>query len=269
MRHFCVLSALLVLLPFAIGGCNNTDDPVEPGNGGNNGATADATTADFLVTSVFDAIPQSAIDAAQALRVYYGHTSHGSQLMTGLNMLATDDPRYALPHVTETGGDLGHNGDLTWEQTTRSFLEAHPDGYDVVIWSWCGGCSDNTLGGIDTYLQAMTGLGRDYPGITFIYMTGHLDGSGPNGTLYANNNRIRAYCDQNDKFLFDFADIESYDPDGNFYPDESDACSWCHDWCDTHDCPPTVGCAHSHCFNCYQKGKATWWLLARVAGWGG
>jgi hypothetical protein len=28
-----------------------------------------------------------------------------------------------------------------------------------------------------------------------------------------------------------------------------------------------VECAHSHCFNCYLKGKAFWWLLARMAGW--
>ena len=40
------------------------------------------------------------------------------------------------------------------------------------------------------------------------------------------------------KVLFDFADIESYDPAGNYYPNGSDACEWCDDWCAAHpgDC---------------------------------
>ena len=85
--------------------------------------------------------------------------------------------------------------------------------------------------------------------------------------LYARNNQIRAYCNAHDKILFDFADIESYDPDGNYYPDETDACAWCATWCEQHTCIPCDGCAHSHCFNCYQKGKAFWWMMARMVGW--
>jgi len=105
-------------------------------------------------------------------------------------------------------------------------------------------------------------LENDFPGVLFIYMTGHLDGTGPSGNLYQRNNQIRAYCSANDKILFDFADIESYDPDGTYYPDEGDACSWCTDWCAENDCEDCGGCAHSHCFNCYQKGKAFWWMMA-------
>ena len=62
------------------------------------------------------------------------------------------------------------------------------------MWSWCGGCSDNTTEGIATYLKEMTALEKEYPNVQFIYMTGHLDGSGTNGNLNKSNEQIRAYC---------------------------------------------------------------------------
>ena len=70
----------------------------------------------------------------------------------------------------------------------------------------------------------MSQLEADYPDVVFIYMTGHLDGTGPDGNLYARNNQIRAFANAHDKILFDFADIESYDPDGQYYPNASDDC---------------------------------------------
>ncbi|MBU8870977.1 MAG: hypothetical protein KOO60_08975 [Gemmatimonadales bacterium] len=70
----------------------------------------------------------------------------------------------------------------------------------------------------------MNQLELDFPDMVFVYMTGHLDGTGTDGVLYRSNNRIRNYCAANDKVLFDFADIESYDPDGEYYPDETDTC---------------------------------------------
>ncbi len=215
----------------------------------------------------FDEISATHFDSIrQNLDIYYGHTSHGSQLVTGMQMLRDQDPTvHALPGLVEVSDDLGHTGDVSWAVTTRAWLDQHP-GTDVVMWSWCGGCSDNTDAGIDAYLAAMNQLEMDYPGTLFVYMTGHLDGTGPDGLLYHNNNRIRDYCAANGKVLYDFADIESWDPAGTYYPDESDACQWCYTWCAVNDCHACGGCAHSHCFNCYQKGKATWWLLYRLAG---
>jgi len=185
--------------------------------------------------------------------------------MTGLNLLYSEDTLYNPPYFNEYGDDLGHNGDTSWVSPTRNWLDSHP-AYNLVMWSWCGGCSDNTEEGINIYLNAMSQLEQEYPGVIFIYMTGHLDGTGTGGNLYARNNQIRTYCINNEKILFDFADIESYDPDGSYYPDASDACEWCSDWCLVNPCP-SCGCAHSHCFNCYLKGKAWWWMMVRISGW--
>jgi len=224
--------------------------------------------ADHNARSEFTYIPDTVIEQIRNdYTFYYGHTSHGSQIMTGLSMLAAESSLYIRPSFYERNDDLGHNGDTSWVADLRTQLNT--GNYNVAMMSWCGGASDNTEAGINIYLNKMNELESDYPHVIFIYMTGHLDGTGINGNLYARNNQIRGYCNAHNKILFDFADIESYDPDGNFYPDETDACNWCSTWCASasHTCPSCGSCAHSHCFNCYSKGKVFWWMMARVAGW--
>jgi len=226
-----------------------------------------AIVADHIAAAQFNLLPDSIIDTIQArFNIYYVHTSHGSQIMTGLAMLTDEDPSLARPYFYEVGDDLGHYGDTSWVPATRTYLNSHPQ-CNMAMFSWCGGVSDNSEEGINAYLNKMTELETDYPQVIFIFMTGHLDGSGPSGNLYARNNQIRSYCQLNDRILFDFADIESWDPDSNYYPDETDACQWCSVWCAAHPCPDCPGCAHSHCFNCYLKGKAWWWMMARIVGW--
>jgi hypothetical protein len=239
------------------------------------GQNVKAVTADHTSVPKLSSVPSSVIQQVRSqYKIFYGHTSHGSQIVTGMGMLRDVDTLYRYNEgsgtlvLSETSPDLGAAGDTTWVTVTRNQLNQSSNPYNVVMWSWCGGVSSNTEEGINIYLNAMSKLEQDYPSVIFIYMTGHLDGSGPTGNLYVRNNQIRAYCTQHNKAFFDFADIESYDPDGNYYPDGSDACEWCSTWCASHACQDcSGGCAHSHCFNCHQKGRAFWWLLAGLTGW--
>jgi hypothetical protein len=179
--------------------------------------------------------------------------------------------------------DLGNPNRTAWEAATRTYLNAHQE-INVVIWSWCGQVSSATSDDIVTYLNLMNGLERDYPSVKFVYMTGHLDGSGLSGNLHLRNEQIRVYCTANKKILYDFADIESYNPDGIYFGDKipNDNCdydtdgngvrdgTWAIEWQNAHPGEwYNCGSAHSQPLNANQKAYAAWWLWARLAGWSG
>ncbi len=257
---------------------------------------ADHTSIDL------DAVPSEWIEEAKAaLHIAYGHTSHGSQITTGMTGLVGFMGNAFTYNSGGIGGaldlrdtpfagasDLGNPDRQAWEAATRDYLEDHPE-VNVIMWSWCGQVSSATEEDIDTYLDLMSGLEDDYPDVRFVYMTGHLDGQGLTGNLHLRNEQIRDYCREHDKVLFDFADIESYDPDGVYYGDRyaDDACkydsngnghiddndaNWAQQWQAAHiQDVDWYACssAHSEAVNANMKAYAAWWLWARLAGWDG
>ena len=263
------------------------------------GAIIDHTCTDITK------IPESAINQAKAsLHIGYGHTSHGSQLTTGMTGLVTfaNNGGLGLSHPKDifewnnggTGGALDlEEGDgygagwmdhdcgyyPEWVNETRTYLDdpSHSD-VNVIIWSWCGQAASRTEQQmIDTYLSPMSQLESDYPNVTFVYMTGHADGTGESGNLHLRNQQIRNYCITNNKVLYDFYDIECYDPDSNYFGDKnvSDDCSytggnWAIEWqishiegVDWYNCSS----AHSEPLNANRKAYASWWLWVSLAGW--
>ena len=250
-------------------------------------------------------IPDYWIEQAKNLTIHYAHTSHGSQITSGIEKLETQDSNYSfarragtsdgLPPIEDQPALRMYDGNpqetyITpedyWDNLTasnaldRTRAVADTGNYNFSMWSWCGQQSSNSETTTLRYIDNMNTLESEYPDMRFIYMTGHTDGTGENGHLNLRNNQVRDYCIANDKILFDFADIESYDPDGNYYLDRgvNDNCdydgggNWADEWCTANpgsDLCAVCSCSHSKKLNCNLKGRAFWWMMARLAGWSG
>ena len=233
-------------------------------------------------------IPETYIDAAQAgIKLHYAHTSHGGQLTTGLSRIEAGEPAYsvaigyrALP--SEPGALCIFDGqehdtyitpDEYWEthagmDYTRDVLNNYPT-INVSMWSWCTQLDYYSQAQCQAYIDSISSLEAEFPGVTFVYMTCNAQGTGSSGyNRYVNNEMIRQHCIDNDKVLFDFADLDvwwynpatpgwefsSYDYGGTDVPVEH---------------PHFNGneAGHTTYESCEQKGKAVWHMVARLAGW--
>ena len=266
-------------------------------------------------------IPLEWIDSTKSkLQIAYWRTSHGGQVLAGMNVLDAfmggngiykreAEKNEGSLYIQSIFGDLSA-GEDSWPQTTREFLDdpANQD-INVVMWSWCqilGHDGDQDPG----YASKMEGLISEYsPGgtkiasgertvpVQFVFMTGHLNGQGEEGRTNQINTYIRNHCIANNRILYDFADIESYDPDDNYFLDDfcDDGCrylvngertgNWAEEWVvgkvkmdgvdDIAHNEPNGGqwyqssAEHSHPLSANKKAYAAWYMFARMAGWKG
>ena len=233
-------------------------------------------------------IPSAWIDSAKTnIKMHFAHTSHGGQITVGLEILETASPHlafayenYLLPSVPGALCILNGNTsatyitpDLYWltqagMDETRAVLAANPS-INLSMFVFCQELETAEMSFAEAYLDSMSALEGEFPGVTFVYTTGNAQLTGALGyNRYLLNERIRAFCIANEKVLYDFADLDAW-----WYNTVSG--SWEHETYDYEgtavpvEHPEWVGNDSSHTSfeSCEQKGKAMWWLATMVSGW--
>lgn len=240
-------------------------------------------------------IPDKWIDSVQAnLRMYYVHTSHGRQIVCGLERIESIiDPKFnvnigngylpieegALCVYDRIGSTVDYWFGNEWQNgmdITRQVLNDNP-AINISMFMWCIELYNSSQEYVQKYLDSISTLEREFPEVNFIYTTSNAEYCyDPNWDLYGytrylRNEQIRQYCRDNNKILFDFADLDSW----WFNPSTNE---WEHATCVTQDHIIPIqhhkyglpdDCGHANWECCEQKAKALWWMLARLAGWEG
>ena len=249
--------------------------------------------ADHRAVVEFEDIPPQYLEAAKKLTLYFVGLSHGTQPLFGALAMTHTIPNHQLAVQQWELPESGVPGGLrvnyytsgpedywsTEEGLDRTRAAAKTGLYSHSMFSWCGEMGSNSKETVERYLKQLDELESEFPGMRFIYMTGHADyvDQWTGAELERNNRMVRNYVVAHNKVLFDFYDLDTHDPSGKYYGNATDACTWCSSWCKKHpaDCNDLTTsawpgeCAHSHPFNCRMKAKAFWWMMARLAGWDG
>jgi hypothetical protein len=174
---------------------------------------------------------QEVFDEVAQLRIFFAHASVGANILQGLNALNSSDPaKYPLVQVSSTGtppttttkGNIYEyaRGNPSWRVKITDFETFLKNGWnspnlDIVMNKFCYIDQDADW---TAYRDSMANLENIYPTTKLIYWTMPLTTASNSDAIRRSqfNQNLRNWIStQNNKILFDIADIEAWSPDGS------------------------------------------------------
>ncbi len=252
-----------------------------------------AVIADHTVIDRFASIPANVLTAAAAIKTLFMHQSTGNNIRSlGFECLAgvNGDPGFYPPECTIYAENPPYspydNRNWDWPEWSTpmadaiaktdqwvSVVNAQQSNYQVLGMKFC--YVDGWNQDFAYYRDHMLELESNYPNKIFIWSTSVLWNS-PGGACQDNgfnscrniaefNQQVRDYAIANHKPLYDLADIESHDPNGNLC-----LTSGYEGLCDAYsDGLGGGGGGHPDVEGSIRLAKGFWWLMARISGWNG
>ena len=177
----------------------------------------------------YNSQPSSVFESVAQLKIFFAHASVGANVLQGIADLNSSNPsKYPLTQITS--GDTPPStttigviyqydrGNAGWSVKIQDFENYLKNGWNgtkvnLVMNKFCyiDQNADWTA-----YRNSMIALEAKYPGTTFIYFTMPLTTTGDSDEILRSqfNQNLRSWiATQNNKILFDIADIESWSPD--------------------------------------------------------
>ncbi len=233
-----------------------------------------ALIIDHRAVDLFETIPDEAIQAAAAVRLMYRHASVGDNISFGLDCLRGSFAE-RRPSACSSFFDLKYNrdnwsfqfrGNPGWIEKVDDFItqvELQVNEFDAFTFSL--GYIDGLDGGTYPIISEPENFHNRmfaHPDKIFILWTMPLARLGYENTQKFNQ-MVRDYARQHNKILFDIADIESHDPQGNKIQNEAGYDIIYQGYTDE------SRAGHLNTAGRERVAKAFWYLMARVAGWEG
>lgn len=256
--------------------------PITATNPTDANALSPALAADHMAPAQFEQIPDEYIRKAAELRLMFRGSSIAHNIDMGLDCLegnfGSRRPNYCSDFYNlkfdRSNWNFLLRGNPGWIQKVDDFIQLvnqNADSYDVFIFlvDYADGIDNSTYPKISDpdnfqtrFVDKIEALQAQYPDKIIVWTTMSMARTGfDNETAF--NQMLRNYVGENNKILFDLADIESHSPDGVAEFDEQNREILYSGYTDE------AQAGHLNEVGRERVARSLWWFMARLAGWDG